>query len=198
MINESHWQYFLSLEQEVIKISPFIWVNRDNFGTYSIELLKIYLSICSEVDVVARLLCKKIDLNKYNCMTNNDRERKNINTYRQIICEHYPEIYRVKVRSSLYKFSIYPWKKFLRSESPSWWKNYNNVKHSREQFLKQANLRNVLYSLSGLLVLLMYFCHPGTYISLDELSVPKLIMIQGDNYHGGVSWEGPRLYLPNQ
>ena len=47
-----HWHYFISLEDEIVKISRFIEISEDNYDVYSIELTKLFLSICSEVDVI--------------------------------------------------------------------------------------------------------------------------------------------------
>jgi len=202
MINRPHWQYFLSLEQEIIKISHFISIDERNFDTFSLELLKIYLSVCSEVDVVARLLSKKIDLKTYLEKTKNDKKFKNMDTYRNIINLHYPAISKVSIKIDLYKINFKPWNNFSKNENPEWWQQYNKVKHIREEFFHQANLGNTLNSLSGLLVLLNYYCHPmdheSAYIILDDSTTPRLMMIEGKNVIPGSSWEGTRIYLPEQ
>jgi len=202
MINRQHWQYFLSLEQEIIKISHFISIDKRNFDTFSLELLKIYLSVCSEVDVVARLLSKKIDLESYREKTENEKRLKNMDTYRNIINLHYPGISKVVINIDLYKINFNPWNKFSKNENPEWWQQYNKAKHTREEFFHQANLGNTLNSLSGLLVLLNYYCHPmnheSAYITLDDSTTPRLMMIEGKNVIPGASWEGTRIYLPEQ
>ncbi len=202
MINKSHWQYFLSLEKELINLSRYIQIDEKNYDTYSLELLKLYLSVSSEVDVVARLLCKKTDSEGYLRKTKNDKKNRNMDTYREIIFIKHPEVSKVMISVDLYQIHIVPWTEFGNGRSPEWWKHYNDVKHTRDAFFHEANLKNVIFSLSGLLVLLNYFCHPmnseTACITLDESTTPKLLMIEGKNAIGGVTWEGARLYLPGQ
>ena len=177
-------------------------IDEKNFQTFSLELLKIYLSICSEVDVVARLLSKKIDLKTFPEKTENDTRHRNIATYRDIIYSHYPDISGATIGVKPGIISTIPWSSFEEEKSPDWWQQYNEVKHTRDEFFHQANLKNTIYSLSGLLVLLNYYCHPMNHdnacISLDDTTTPKLLEIKGDHFVEGVSWEGPRVYLPNQ
>jgi hypothetical protein len=42
-------------------------------------------------------------------------------------------------------------------KNPTWWGDYNNVKHKRDEFFHKANLENVLCSAAGLLVMLIYW-----------------------------------------
>lgn len=202
MINQSHWHYFLALEQELIKLSQFIALDERNFGTFSIELLKTYLSICAEVDVVARLLCKKVNLDFYLEKTKNEKKQKNIKTYREIIYSLFPDISEATIAIHHGKLFSIPWRSLKEDKSPKWWEQYNEVKHIRDEFFHHANLKNIIDSISGLLVLLIYYCHPMdndiACICLDEATKPKLLEIIGNHYVSGVSFEGPRIYIPNQ
>ena len=51
--NLVHWNYFLAFDSDAEKLSRYIEFTSDNFGTYSIELVRLLLSVASEVDVVA-------------------------------------------------------------------------------------------------------------------------------------------------
>lgn len=46
-----HWDYFILLEEDVIRVLHYIEPTEANYGTYGAELVKAYLSICSEIDV---------------------------------------------------------------------------------------------------------------------------------------------------
>jgi hypothetical protein len=52
--------------------------------------------------------------------------------------------------------SLIQWKDW-GAENPQWWRSYNNVKHHRQAYYAEANLRNVLHSACGLFVLVFYF-----------------------------------------
>ena len=53
-----HWNYFLALEADVCKLSRYIELQKDNYETYSIELVRILFAACSEIEVVMKLLCE--------------------------------------------------------------------------------------------------------------------------------------------
>src|SRR5436305_10590998 len=55
-----HWNYFLALESDVVRLARFIEFRQDNFPTYSIELARVIMTAASEVDVVAKLVCKRL------------------------------------------------------------------------------------------------------------------------------------------
>jgi len=71
-----HWPYYLSLESDVDKLSRYIEFTEDNYSTYSVELVRIFLSICSEVDVVMKELC---------AITSPNSSASNIGAYKKII-----------------------------------------------------------------------------------------------------------------
>jgi hypothetical protein len=56
-----HWQYFLAIESDLTVTSRYVEFNRANFATYTIEFARLLLTACAEVDVLAKLLCKRLD-----------------------------------------------------------------------------------------------------------------------------------------
>src|SRR5438132_12157267 len=55
-----HWNYFLALERDMESASRYIEFCEANFSIFSIELAHLLFAAASEVDVVAKLLCKQI------------------------------------------------------------------------------------------------------------------------------------------
>jgi len=55
-----HWRQFLALEEELMQVARYIEFSEDNFNTYSIELASLLLGAGSEIDVVAKQICKKL------------------------------------------------------------------------------------------------------------------------------------------
>ena len=43
-MQESHWNYFLAIEEDLENLSRYIDLREDNFGTYSIETAKILMA----------------------------------------------------------------------------------------------------------------------------------------------------------
>ena len=56
-----HWQYFISLESSLNETTRYVELSETNYPVFSIEYARILLSTASEVDVVCKLLCTKID-----------------------------------------------------------------------------------------------------------------------------------------
>jgi hypothetical protein len=142
-----HWDYYLSIVQDLGKVSRFVEFTHSNFRTHSIEFVRIILSVGSEVDVVAKLLCEEI---------NPEQSPRNMHDYRPIITAEYPLLPAVEISAPKYGLTFTPWSGWESGQNPAWWTTYNNVKHHRNTYYGDASLENVLLSSSALCVLLGY------------------------------------------
>jgi len=146
-----HWNYFLAFDADAEILSRYIEFTNDNYKTYSIELIRLFLDAASEVDVVSKLLCSKVNHN-----INDEKE----NRY-DIIRKNYPGIKDMKIEIPRYGIILSPWKNWKNNEKenkiPDWWNAYNNVKHHRDSRFKEGNLINTLNCISGLFCLLLYY-----------------------------------------
>jgi len=131
----------------VERTARFVEPTQENFKTYSIEFVRLYLAIGSEVDVVAKLLCAKAGSTK---------KLERIDSYRPIILAKHPDFPQVEVNISRGELSLTPWKDWSKGLNPNWWRQYNNVKHERDKYFKEANLENTLDALGGLWVAIGY------------------------------------------
>lgn len=59
-----YWQHFLALEADFAGTSRFVEFAQQNFATFSIEYAKLLLAIGSEVDVLCKIVCERIDSSK--------------------------------------------------------------------------------------------------------------------------------------
>ena len=143
-----HWNYFLALENDLEVVSRYIEFIEENFDTYSIELASLLFSSSSEIDVIMKELCG---------MLAPGQKAKNIDNYRDIIKRHKPDFVDEPVYISRYALTLNPWINWRRDLNPRWWKSYNNVKHKRNLYFNEANLKNVLNSLGGLLIVIFYY-----------------------------------------
>ena len=143
-----HWNYFLALESDLEQVSRYIEFDRGNFKTYSIELAHLLLASSSEVDVIAKGLCDFLEPNS---------SAENINQYQGIICRNIPEFVNEPVYVSRFNLKLKPWSNWKTGNNPLWWRSYNKVKHERSDYFPEANLKNVLNSISGLLITVFYF-----------------------------------------
>lgn len=144
-----HWRYFLALEEDLVSLSRYIEFTKDNFGAYSTELSSILLGAGSEVDVVAKQVCRTI---------NPKSKAKFISHYGSQIQAAYPNVGHFELRMPRFGLSLRPWDSWSgkTQKSPLWWKAYNDVKHSRHTHYHAANLKNALNAVGGLLILTLF------------------------------------------
>ena len=55
-----HWNYFIALEQDLEKVSRYIEFCTPNLKVHSIELAHLLFAAASEVDVLAKWVCKTV------------------------------------------------------------------------------------------------------------------------------------------
>ncbi|EJV9416054.1 hypothetical protein ACHELK_004435 [Vibrio vulnificus] len=132
--------YYQSFEKDIEKLSRYIEICDDNCAVYSVELTRLYLAICSEVDVALKELCYIVS----------DESPQSMKGYIKVIREHCPSIIKHRVVFTGHDISRYPWKELEDSQNMSWWTQHNKVKHHRMEHYKDANLGNVLLAFSAL------------------------------------------------
>lgn len=143
-----HWKHFLALENDVNAMTRYIEPAVANYGTYSVELTKLFLSACSEVDVVCRVICAR------DCPT---ARAANMDDYRAALHGHFPNLHTIEICNSKYDLLFgAPWASWASNLNPAWWQEHNDVKHFRHQHFARASLGNALNAMAGLYVLLLY------------------------------------------
>ncbi len=156
----NYLNYFLLLERDLENIFKYIEPEESNMDTFSLENARLFLSICSEVDI----LFKKVL---------SDASLKDINQYRNKIRKKYGEkFWNQKVEIEKYAISAdSPWINFKDNKSPDWWKSYNNIKHDRLAKFDQATLKNIINAISGLFILVCFYISDNDE-SIGFYSVP--------------------------
>ena len=150
MIN-NYWQRFLYLETKLKELSNYIQIDKRNFNVFSIEIMSLYLSTCSEIEAIYKAIS-----NKTGQQYNFDKFRSDFSSIadKDLLLEY------VSFRNNSLKF-----KPFQDIESKDqnqfisikWWKDHNLIKHNRELNFHNATLENFLNSLSALYLLNLYF-----------------------------------------
>lgn len=154
VFHNQYWKQYIMIEKEFKTSIKYVEIDESNFPTYSDVYAKLLLQIGSEVDVVAKLLCKEL---------NSASSAGNILDYQSEIYAQFPKFGDVKVECN--DIELIPWDG-LATTSPVWWKVYNGVKHNRnviatygsetKENYKFANQENVLNALAGLYQLEQY------------------------------------------
>src|SRR5438270_13697904 len=96
-----HWNYFIALERDMESVSRYIEFTRPNFRVYSIELAHLLFAAASEVDVIAKLVCRQVSPQS---------NPRSIREYRPLLLAAFPELPRMKVFAPRYGLNLTPWK----------------------------------------------------------------------------------------
>ena len=83
-----HWNYFLSLEEDIYHIARYIEFSEANYQCYSMELARLLFSASSEIDIVAKQYCKKI---------NPQSRASNITDYKSEILNNDPNLPNITI-----------------------------------------------------------------------------------------------------
>ncbi len=158
-MESNYWQYYLSFEEDIDRLFRYIEPCEHNFSVYSVELTRLYLSICSEIDVLLKSYCNLLDANS---------NPSNINGYAKVIISSKKEICSTTVNLQRFGVSMTPFSKWEPLTAPDWWRKHNGVKHNRDINFKDANLGNVLYAFAALYLLNLYYYHERRSIDLRK------------------------------
>lgn len=171
---KSYWNYFLELEQQLCDIRRYVDFSRKNNNTFSMEFLKLLQAVCSEIDVVAKVIDSYIDVNF---------KGTRINDWGYALQQSFPNIQSKKVTFND-DYDLQPWGNwfYVREEqeikqgnnkgktrttiklkekckNPEWWTAYNKSKHERTSpynnsniNYNRANLKNVISAFAALFI----------------------------------------------
>ncbi len=122
-----HWTMFEVIDEDLYEFSRQVEFEQPNFRTYSVALVRLYLSIGSEIDVVAKLLCQRDGV---------DPKAESIDQYRKSLQPKYPHLATLTIflrpipeRDK----GLTPWDAWNNTPpaNPTWWTVHNKVKHER-------------------------------------------------------------------
>lgn len=197
----TYWKYYLVLEADFLRTERYVSFDLGDEGngkTYSVEYVKQYQAICSEVEAVLKLICKEI--------THSTEEFKgNIINCSKIILNENKWDKMVNQEVKLRNIKLDPFANWSVTQPPSWWKTNNDVKHERD--MKSANLENVLNALAGLFILENYLCR---YIgdTQDDADAPDTAStlfsmvewetrydIIGNGLFNGINEDAPKYFV---
>ena len=170
---KSYWEYFLELEEQLIETKRFVEFDSENDKAYSLEYLKLYQAVCSEIDVVGKEIA--VALNPSFEINNNT----NIQKWGYEIQQAFPKIKNILVlfndEISIQPFENWEYEKHTKpdkngivrttfaikdgKDSIKWWSSYNKIKHRRiglvegTKNFQLANQKNLINAFAALFVL---------------------------------------------
>lgn len=190
---KTYWNYYRELENELFACKKYVEFSFDNRNVYSIEFLKLYLSVCSEIDVVGKRLAQLA-----NSSFKPDDKTNNILKWWYEVEKHYKldnSILEDVQCSFIDTITVKPWNNFQvisklnkkgasylaldqGKKIPEWWSLYNKVKHNRtlaipkghKTYYTKATLWNLIYSFAALYILeKVLMDSQGTAVDIQSL-----------------------------
>ena len=180
------WYYYLMLEEDFLSTKNIVQIDKGNFSVFGLRYLNIIEACCSEIDALLKIF--------YETDTGKAPKRNaNINFlwfYAQnklFIGEDNCKLKDYKISIVINDIDLQSWKDYevLKykdkkgnerfkpvKDVPTWWADYNAIKHKRmtagsNSNFKKANLENAVNALTGLYSLLLSFV---SYFKLDLIN----------------------------
>lgn len=141
----SYWDYFLELENEFASTQKYVAFDMCNKNTYSIEYLKLFQAVCSEIDVLGKEILLHFEPNfkvkgnttithwgygvtqymRHSLLaTVTFMDKVSLNPWVKFGCESYIKKVPDKKDATCYRLET-------NCAYPTWWSDYNKVKHAR-------------------------------------------------------------------
>lgn len=173
-VRDVYWKYYIALENQFMETARYVEFDYVNNGkTYSIEFLKLFQAVCSEIDVVGKQLASIGDASF------TSTKNTGINEWWYHVIGFAPELMN-RMCNLFGERDLQPWKGFKvvknendgskkyildvnctpKAKTPTWWNDYNSAKHNRTGSYERhstnyakANLRNLLSAFAALYAL---------------------------------------------
>jgi hypothetical protein len=125
---------------------------------------------------VCKQICKEI---------NPKSKADKIHRYRTEILRAFPDVPAFQILVPRFGLTLTPWDEWGKpSGVPFWWTAYNKIKHNRDSEYHRAALKNVLNSVAGLFVMVLYLYRDKARNG-QLLPSPQLLRVD-DNHYGGI------------
>lgn len=173
----NHWNYFLTIESDVEAMTRYIEPCKANQETYSHELARLLVAAASEVDVLLRSICSKLDA---------DAKASSVGKYETVLRDKLPQIFDFKVHIPRWGLKLKPFEDWGKDKPPAWWTACNKVKHHRDTHFAQATLKNTLNSFAALFITNLYY-QKELAENAGLLPIQKLIRAD-DAYFNGTTF----------
>lgn len=154
---EHYVRAFLLIQSDLQRLFEFVEPSDRNFDTYSYRIHELFMRTCIEIEANFKAILKE---NIYNPKDRNGdpvpEKRWNIHNYRKVNTTHHLSAYKVHVPIWDGTQSVFhPYAQWVATTGVvPWYQAYNKSKHDRRIEFREANFRNLLNSVTGLLVLL--------------------------------------------
>ena len=182
---KGYWDYFLDLEAQFFETKRYVAFDKANAKAFSIEYLKLYQAVCSEIDVVGKEMAQVL-------LRGSKSDYDGIKKWGFQIQQRFPDLKDCHVLFhdeeliqpfkdwEYYKAKSKDGKNIIKEKdekSIPWWRSYNKVKHHRIGLIEEtshfhlANQDNLIKAFAALFLLESLFL-------VEHLKVDKSIIAQ--------------------
>ena len=194
----------------MVDIFRYVSCHEKNFDTYSVILESLLIDTCSFFDSLCQTLIREKSLAGYAFKQESqvDDFKKKVSGAAEFNCGDYRKLLEgdfvlstMEVNLNLYEEALYsnpmhylpgavtghliaPFNEWAAGSSSSWWKSFTALKHDRMSNFREAKLRNVLYSLAAVFIILTLhneteFKAGSVSLELYDLFFPKYWTFKG-------------------
>lgn len=145
---EMHWQYYLSIENMLIKTNQYVTHSDKNKDAYSDEFASIILLSCSELDSLLKQLCINYDVQSKG-------RYFNIKDYAPLIEKSLINDFGLATGIRTINddnILIFPFGNIDATKpyaNLKWWEDYQSIKHDRIKSVTKGNLLNAVSSVAA-------------------------------------------------
>lgn len=137
------------LEKDLVKIFRYIEPGNVNLSVYSHELYQLFLRACTEFESHAKSILKR------NGYTASKPKDWNIKDYHKLDQAYKLSDFYVLLRARREgPLPLQPFGAWKEDHTLPWYKDYNLVKHNRQENFEKANFANTLQAIAGVFAIL--------------------------------------------
>lgn len=179
---------YISLEEEFMEILRYIPLSEEHEGVWSLKLANLLLLIGSSIESFFKCSISSLKVSEmYNYIEIHDysgrvgytpedfisisklnklllEKRRDMGLYRDIF-EDYYHLSNKTVFVLRNKKELIPFCEWSNGKPPQWWITYRDLKHSRFEHRKTANLKIVLAAMAALFLLNLYQENTREYLT---------------------------------
>lgn len=175
---EHYLRAFNLIQADLIKLFEYIEPSNESLKTYSYRIHELLMRTCIETEANFKAI---LDENVYTPNINRfGNPIYNMSVYKRINITHHLSSYEtiLPIWNGDRKV-IKPFKAWESNDTLAWYEAYHASKHNRQEEFKNANLENLLYAVSGLLVIL------SSQFQNQTFSAESMVLSIGYDYHEG-------------
>lgn len=195
---KSYWEYFLELEEQFIETRRFVAFDSNNYDAYSIEYLKLYQAVCSEIDVVGKEIAVAVN------PTFKIDNKTNIQKWGYEVQQKFPQLKELTVifneMDCCHPFKNWEYEQYVTTDKNGiprinlrikggkktieWWSNYNKIKHRRiglvegTKNFQLANQGNLVQAFAALFLLERLYIESFHHYTCEKITDSNLFNVQ--------------------